>query len=164
MGPTTDAMVIAAQDAVAHADEAVEAAAVLLAEAVVEAWEDVHAHVANYRRGQGPAGLRRRGARSRHPRPRPGGARMIETPEYADMLCRMVRAYGRRVGDGDPVDLARMVEVKRELDQAILGAVRGQREAGFSWREVAEGLGTTRQAAQITYGRRAREGGDCGAA
>jgi hypothetical protein len=80
------------------------------------------------------------------------------------MLCRMVRAYGRRVGDGDPVDLARMVEVKRELDQAILGAVRGQREAGFSWREVAEGLGTTRQAAQITYGRRAREGGDCGAA
>jgi hypothetical protein len=52
MGPTTDAMVIAAQDAVAHADEAVEAAAVLLAEAVVEAWEDVHAHVANYRRAK----------------------------------------------------------------------------------------------------------------
>lgn len=79
---------------------------------------------------------------------------MIETPEYADMLERMLRAYAKRVADGDPVDLERMVEVRRSFDQAIVDAVRGMREAGCSWREVAEGLGTTRQSAQITYGRR----------
>lgn len=84
---------------------------------------------------------------------------MIETPEYADMLARMIKAYAKRVGDGDPVDLARMVEVRREFDQAIVDAVRGMRKAGCSWREVAEGLGTTRQAAQITYGRRQRDAG-----
>ena len=74
-----------------------------------------------------------------------------ETPEYAAMLERMIRAYGKRVGDGDPVDLARMMEVRREFDEALLVAVRGLREAGCSWREVAEGLGTTRQAAQMRF-------------
>lgn len=81
----------------------------------------------------------------------------VETPDFADMLARMIRAYGRRVGDGDPIDLARMVEIEREFRRAIRVAVQGQRDAGFSWREVAEGLGTTRQSAQITYGRRQGE-------
>lgn len=88
---------------------------------------------------------------------------MIETPEYADMLERMIRAYAKRVGDGDPIDLERMVEVRRAFDQAVVAAVRGMREGGCSWREVAEGLGTTRQSAQITYGRRSGER-DTGAA
>lgn len=83
----------------------------------------------------------------------------VETPEFSGMLERMIRAYGRRVGDGDPVDLTRMVEVQRVFDQALRAAVRGQRDAGFSWREVAEGLGTARQSAQITYGRRHRDTG-----
>lgn len=83
---------------------------------------------------------------------------MIETPEYADMLERMVRAYARRVADGDPVDLGRMVEIRAAFDQALVVAVRGQRDAGFSWREVGEGLGTTRQSAQITFGRKAGSG------
>jgi hypothetical protein len=78
----------------------------------------------------------------------------IETPEYADMLTRMVRAYGRRVADGDEVDLARMLEARAELDEAIGVAVRGQRKRhGQSWAYVARGLGTTRQAAQMRYGR-----------
>jgi hypothetical protein len=88
---------------------------------------------------------------------------VIETPEYADMLARIIRAYAKRVGDGDPVDLGRMVELRAQFDTAIVAAVRGQRDAGFSWREVAEGLGTTRQSAQITYGRRQAER-DAGAA
>lgn len=81
---------------------------------------------------------------------------MIETPEYADMLSRMVRAYGQRVADGDEVDLARMVQLVDELEAAIGVAVRGQRERhGRSWSYVAAGLGTTRQAAQMRYGRAA---------
>lgn len=89
---------------------------------------------------------------------------MIETPEYADMLGRMIRAYAKRVGDGDPVDLARMVELEKQFHAAVQAAVDGQRDAGFSWREIGEqGLGTTKQSAQITYGRRRGER-DTGAA
>jgi len=81
----------------------------------------------------------------------------IETPEYADMLARMIRAYGRRVADGDEVDLTRMLEVRDQLDEAIGAAVRGQRERhGQSWAYVARGLGVTRQAAQMHYGARGR--------
>lgn len=78
----------------------------------------------------------------------------IETPEFANMLARMIRAYGRRVADGDEVDLTRMRELAEELESAIGEAVRGQRERhGQSWAYVARGLGTTRQAAQMRYGR-----------
>lgn len=70
------------------------------------------------------------------------------------MLRRMIRAYGRRVADADDVDLAEMVALRAQLDEAIAAAVRGQREHhGASWADVARGLGTTRQAAQMRYGR-----------
>lgn len=78
---------------------------------------------------------------------------MIETPEYAAMLKRMIRAYGRRVADADDIDLADMLEVQAVLEQAIADAVNGQREHGRSWSDVARGLGVTRQAAQMRFGR-----------
>lgn len=78
--------------------------------------------------------------------------RKRETTEYAGMLRRMIRAYGRRVADADDVDLAEMVQLRDELEEAIALAVRGQRELhGASWADVARGLGTTRQAAQMRY-------------
>jgi hypothetical protein len=76
-----------------------------------------------------------------------------ETPEYADMLTRMVRAYGRRVADADPVDLARMVRLRAEVDAAIETAVHGLR-GRHSWAEIAAPLGVTRQAAQMKWGKR----------
>jgi hypothetical protein len=76
-----------------------------------------------------------------------------ETPEYADMLTRMVRAYGRRVADADPEDLARMVQLRAEVDAAIDTAVAGQRDR-HSWAEIAAPLGVTRQAAQMKWGKR----------
>lgn len=81
----------------------------------------------------------------------------VETPEYAAMLRRMIRAYGRRVGDADDVDLADMLTIRAAVDAAIAEAVTGQRERyGRSWADIARGLGVTRQAAQMRYGRRAR--------
>lgn len=77
----------------------------------------------------------------------------VETPEYAAMLERMIKAYGRRVGDGDPVDLTRMAEVVEALEAATRVAVEGLRAAGFSWREVGESLGMSKQAAQQRFGR-----------
>lgn len=75
---------------------------------------------------------------------------MIETPEYAAMLKRMIRAYAVRVADADYVDLADMLEVKAELDEAIRAAVREQ-ASRTSWATVAQGLGVTREAAFQRY-------------
>lgn len=76
-----------------------------------------------------------------------------ETTEYAGMLRRMIRAYGRRVGDADVEDLATMLELQRELDAAIQGAVDAQRERhGRSWADIARATGSSRQAAQKKYG------------
>lgn len=75
----------------------------------------------------------------------------VETPDYAAMLRRMIRAYGRRVAEGDPYDLGDMLTVRDELDRALRAAVAGHRETGFSWAEIGAGLGVTRQTAWQQY-------------
>lgn len=76
----------------------------------------------------------------------------VETPEYAAMLRRMIRAYGRRVAQESEVDLGEMLQLREELEKAIATAVAGQRELGQSWAYIGRGLGVTRQAAQMRYG------------
>lgn len=77
-----------------------------------------------------------------------------DSDEYAGMLRRMIRAFGRRVGEGDPDDLAELVALRGYLDDVITQAVKDQRSvSGYSWADVARGLGTSRQAAQERYGR-----------
>lgn len=76
-----------------------------------------------------------------------------ETPEYAGMVRRIIRAHGRRVAGADPEDLAQLVAIRAELDHAIAVAIQGQRRNGFSWADIGRGLGVTRQAAQMTWGR-----------
>lgn len=75
----------------------------------------------------------------------------VETPAYAQMLTRMVRAYGRRVADADPEDLARMVALRGEVDRAIDTAVMGLRDR-HSWTDIAAPLGISRQAARQKWG------------
>lgn len=75
----------------------------------------------------------------------------METPEYADMMARLVRRYGERVGQGDPVDLTRLREIQDSFDAALRVAVRGLHEAGFSWGEIGAAVGTTRQAAFMRF-------------
>jgi hypothetical protein len=77
-----------------------------------------------------------------------------ENTEYAAMLRRMVKGYGRRLADSDPTDLPDALAIMAELDQAIAGAVGGMRAAGFSWADVATYTGTSRQAAQQRWGKR----------
>ena len=77
----------------------------------------------------------------------------VETPEYVAMLCRMVRAAGRRIADGDPEDLVLMLQVQVELDAAVAAGVRGMREnTGRSWAEIGRALGVTKQAAAKRWG------------
>lgn len=86
----------------------------------------------------------------------------VETPEYAGMLKRMIRAYGRRVADADPEDLAEMAGVLEELLDAVQVAVDGQREQGWSWSVVGRAFGITKQSAQERFGRNARTGKSAG--
>lgn len=66
--------------------------------------------------------------------------------EVAGAARRMIRALGRRVGDADPIDLQLVLALRQEVDRAFLAALQGQVAAGFSHAEIAEGLGTSRQA------------------
>jgi hypothetical protein len=72
--------------------------------------------------------------------------------EYFGMLRRMLRAGARRLADSDPDDLPALVSLRDQLDTAIVQAVTGQRDNGFSWAQIGEALGMSRQAAQQKYG------------
>jgi hypothetical protein len=75
-----------------------------------------------------------------------------ETPEYAAMLRRMIRAYGKRVADADPEDFAAMVALRDEFDAAMQTAVQGV-YTRHSWTDIAAALGVTRQAALKRWGK-----------
>lgn len=75
----------------------------------------------------------------------------VETTEYLKMLRRMIRAAGKRVGDADEPELAALLGLQDELEQAITTAVAGQLSIGRSWASIAAGTGTTRQAAHARF-------------
>jgi hypothetical protein len=75
--------------------------------------------------------------------------RLRRQVEYAAFVRRILRAYSRRVGDGDVEALALMLDLAGE-------AVEGLRTYGYSWAEIGSQLGITRQAAQQRWGHRDR--------
>jgi hypothetical protein len=79
---------------------------------------------------------------------------VVENPEFAAFIRRILRAAGCRVGDGDVEGLADLVALRFELDTAIADAVAGLRSPkwAYSWADIARVLGVTRQAAQQRYG------------
>ena len=78
--------------------------------------------------------------------------RTVENDEYAAFVKRILRAYSRRVGDGDVEALTLMVGLADEIDAAISEAVKNLRARGYSWAEIGSRLGITRQAAQQRWG------------
>jgi hypothetical protein len=79
--------------------------------------------------------------------------RVTENDEYAAFARRVIRAYTRRVTQGDIDALADMARLADELDIAISHAVTGLRARhGYSWTDIAARLGITRQAAQQRWG------------
>lgn len=63
---------------------------------------------------------------------------------------------GRRVADEDPWSLPYLVALREEVEAAEVAAVVGQRER-FSWQEIADGLGQSKQRVQQYYARRGVE-------
>lgn len=85
--------------------------------------------------------------RSKRPR------RDVEAMEFLGAVGRFLRAAGRRVGsDGDELELAALIAVRVQLDDAIRAAVTAQKERGKSWADIARGTGTTREAAFQKWG------------
>lgn len=81
--------------------------------------------------------------------------RAVETDEFLKFAQRILRAAGRRVGDGDPCDLAALVAVREEMERVEVEAVRMMREKyEYSWAMIGSELGMSRQAAQQKYGRK----------
>lgn len=76
----------------------------------------------------------------------------MEATEFASMMRRLIKSYGRRVGEADYVDLAELVEVQAALDEALVAAVQAMRDRGVAWSTIALALGTSRQAAQQRFG------------
>jgi hypothetical protein len=74
--------------------------------------------------------------------------RQVENDEYSAFVRRILRAYARRVGDGDVEALALMLGLADDIDTSIDEAVKGLRSCGYSWAEIGARLGVTRQAAQ----------------
>lgn len=75
----------------------------------------------------------------------------VETTEFLGMVRRMLRAAGRRVADADEYELAELVALRAELEDAISRAVHGQRDAGRSWAAIGAALGIARQSAHERY-------------
>lgn len=73
---------------------------------------------------------------------------------YGGMVRRVLRAYGRRVGAGDIAALPELVALEAELAAAIEDAVRQLRAEPFcySWTQIGDVLGVTRQAALKRWG------------
>jgi hypothetical protein len=78
--------------------------------------------------------------------------RLAENDDYAAFAQRVIRAYARRVADGDVEALTLMLGLSAEIDTAIGQAVTGLRSFGYSWAEIGARLGITRQAAQQRWG------------
>ena len=77
---------------------------------------------------------------------------VVENDAYALFAQRILRAYARRIADGDIESLTLMTHLADELDTAIGEAVTGLRGCGYSWAEIGSRLGITRQAAQQRWG------------
>jgi hypothetical protein len=78
--------------------------------------------------------------------------RVRSNEEFDAFTRRILRAYARRVATGDVEALRSMATLSAEVDAVITLAVLGLRKVPYSWSEIGDRLGTSRQAAQMRYG------------
>lgn len=95
-----------------------------------------------------------------HPRRKP--ANRTEAPEstagrdsYLAFVRRALRAYARRAESGDTDALEGLLALEGELAAAITAAGAALHDHGYSWAEIAQTTGSSRQAAQARFGARA---------
>lgn len=84
--------------------------------------------------------------------PRKRDKKTTENNEFAAFARRILRAYSRRVADGDIEALRSLTSLASDVDTATRDAVQGLRQWGYSWSDIADRLGVSRQAAQMRWG------------
>ena len=86
--------------------------------------------------------------------------RVVENREFDAFVRRILRAYAARVAAGDVEALTWLAGLASDVDAVTRLAVAGLRAAPFhySWAEIADRLGVSRQAAQMRYGDRTDRG------
>jgi hypothetical protein len=84
---------------------------------------------------------------------------VVENPQFDAFARRIVRAYARRVANGDIEALSALRHLSTTVDTATRDAIQGLRAFGYSWSDIAARLGVTRQAAQMRWGNHPT---DCG--
>lgn len=67
----------------------------------------------------------------------------------------MLRGVARRaeLGEVDVTDLADLRALHDHIEAAMADTIAVLRRDGYSWGDIGRALGTTRQSAQMTYGR-----------
>lgn len=81
------------------------------------------------------------------------GRQAVETSSYIEFARRIIRGAGKRVSEADDWELAELVSLRDEVEDAIKRAVKGQRAVGRSWQYIGDALGIKRQSAQERYGK-----------
>ena len=77
---------------------------------------------------------------------------MVENSEYVKFARRIMRALAKRAG-ADVDTLPELRAIQEDLEAMMASSVAACRAEGYSWGEIAQRLGTTRQAAQQRYGK-----------
>lgn len=79
------------------------------------------------------------------------GTKIVETQDFANMMGRMLRAWGQRVENADTYDLAELVEFGVSYQAELTRVIRAGHERdpeGWSWTRIGDELGISRQAAR----------------
>jgi hypothetical protein len=94
------------------------------------------------------------------PKPRKRAKREVENAQFDAFARRILRAYARRVAAGDVEALHGLAALSSEVDAVTRLAVAGLRKSpySYSWSEIADRLGVSKQAAQMRYGERTDRG------
>lgn len=78
--------------------------------------------------------------------------RRHESPELGAAARRFLRALAVRATEGDTEAIEQLRELEGELQHALGSAIAGARAAkGYSWAQIADLIGTTRQNAQQRF-------------
>jgi hypothetical protein len=85
--------------------------------------------------------------------------KVVENKDFAAFASRVLRAYGRRVAAGDVEALPDPLAFSREVEDAIIFAVRGLRGFGYHWVEIAQRLGVSKDAVVARWDRAITRGG-----
>lgn len=76
----------------------------------------------------------------------------VENDEFAAFLRRVLRAYARRIASGDIDAITELNGLAEETETVLGKAVIGLHLLGYSWAEIGQRLGVTRQAAHQRWG------------